>query len=227
MKILLIVIAVIIAFLLIPVTVSGGYDIQPALEIKYLFYKKTVFPKPEKTEGGTAKKKAKPAKAAKHKKKFPLTVGDMIELLPKAVDRLIPPVRKLLKRTVVGKFSLSMTVVGSDAADTAIKFGKINGAVFYAVALLDRIMTLKVKNVDIIPGFAAEQSEFKASATMKAYPLALLIAAIQLGISALILLIPAIKERKRKNRAANAASTQINDRKDDRNGEEKSVGRSA
>ena len=44
MKILLIVIAVIIAFLLIPVTVSGGYDSQPALEIKYLFYKKILMP---------------------------------------------------------------------------------------------------------------------------------------------------------------------------------------
>ena len=151
----------------------------------------------------------------------------MIELLPKAVEKLIPPIRKLLKRTVVGKFSLTVTVVGSDAADTAIKFGKINGAVFYAVALLDRIMTLKVKNVDITPGFAAEQSEFKASAKIKAYPLALLIAAVQLGVSALILLIPAVKQRKRKNRAANTASAQINDRKDDRNGEEKSVGRSA
>ena len=72
MKILLIVIAVIIAFLLIPVTVSGGYDSQPALEIKYLFYKKTVFPKPEKTEGVTAKKKAKPAGGQENRPLVPL-----------------------------------------------------------------------------------------------------------------------------------------------------------
>ena len=68
--------------------------------------------------------------------------------------------------------------------------------------------------------------DFKASAKLKAYPLVLLIAAVQLGITALILLIPAVKERKRKNKAA-AAAIQINDRKDDCNGEEESVGRSA
>ena len=226
MKIFLIILAALIAFLMIPITVSGGYDKEAALEIRYLFYKKTIFPKPDQTQTKTKKKKEKPAEGSKPKKKFPLTVWDMIELLPKAVEKLIPPIRKLLKRTTVGRVSLEMTVVGADAADTAIQFGKINGAVFYAVALLDRVMTLKVKNVDITPGFAAEQSSFKVSAKLKAYPLVILIAAVQLGLKSLMLLIPAVKERKRKNKAA-AAAAQINDRKDDCNGEEKSVGRSA
>lgn len=226
MKILLIILTAVTAFLMLPVTASGGYDGKAQLEIKYLFFRKQLLPKPEKTKPDKTKK-AKADKPVKPKRKFPLTVKDMIGLLPQAIERLIPPIRKLLKRTVIGKFSLQMTVVGSDAADTAIQFGKVNGAVFYTVALLDRIMTLKVKNVDIIPGFTAEQSGFKLSAKIKAYPLALLIAAVQLGISALIMLIPAVRRRKRKNIAAKAAASQINDRKDDLNGEEKSVGRSA
>ena len=67
MKILLIVLVVIIAVLLIPVSASGGYDGEPSLEIRYLFLKKRILPKTEETADKAASKKASKAKKAKPK----------------------------------------------------------------------------------------------------------------------------------------------------------------
>ena len=229
MKIFLIVIIVLTAILLIPVSAKAKYDNAVFLEIRYLFFKKTILPKPpkkaaaaKKSSSAPKKKKPKKPKPDKPKRKIPLGVWEIIELIPKAVEMLLPPIRKLLKRTVIGGFSLEMVVLGDDAADTAIKFGKVNGAVFYAAAVLDRVMTLKTKRIDIHPGFTAEKSEIRAEGEVKAYPLAVIIAAVQLGVSALILLIPALKKKKRKT-IQNKTQTG----KEEPNGKEKSSGRSS
>ncbi len=226
MKIALIVLLLLTLILLIPVKARFGYDGETALDIKYLFIKKKILPKPPKGEKRAVKPgRRKEPKPAKPKRKFPLTVWDMPELVPKAVDMLLPPVRKLLKRTVIAGFKLDIVVVGSDAADTAVKFGKLNGAVVYAVALLDRIMTFKAKRINIYPGFTFEKSDLRAEGDLKAYPLAVLIAAVQLAVFALILLIPVLIKKK-KNKAK-AAQIKNDDRKDDSNGKEKPIGRSA
>jgi len=227
MKIFLMILLLLTLFLLIPVKAEMRYDGELFLAVRYLFVKKNILPKKPETEKKAAKpkKKAKKPKPDKPRRKFPLKAGEMLSLLPKAVDMLLPPVRMLLKRTVIAGFGLDVVVVGSDAADTAIKFGKVNGAVVYAVALIDRIVTLKAKRINIYPGFTFEKSDIRAEGDVKAYPLAVLIAAVQLAVYGLILLVPTLVQKKKIK--AKAAKIKNDDRKDDGNGKEEPVGRSA
>ena len=225
MKIAIIVLLMLTLVLLIPVTAEARYDGEMFLSVKYLFLKKKILPKVPKEKTAKKKKAPKKTKPDRPKRKFPFTVREMLELAPKAVDRLLPPVRRLLKRTVIASFELDAVIVGSDAADTAIKFGKLNAAAVYAVALVDRIVTLKAKRINIYPGFTYEKSDFRACGDIKAYPLAVLIAAVQLAVYGLMLLIPELAKKKKNKAKADRINN--NDRKDDSNGKEEPIGRSA
>ena len=79
--------------------------------------------------------------------------------------------------------------------------------------------------MNIYPGFTFENSDFRAEGDVKAYPLALLIAAVQLAVYGLMLLIPALIKKKKAK--AKSAKINNNDRKDESNGKEKPAGRSA
>lgn len=200
MKIVWLFLLLLTLLLLIPIKAEMSYDGEMSLSVKYLFIKKRILPKPTESEKKPAKAKKKADKPKKAKRKFPFTAGEMLQLAPKAVDMLLPPIRKLLKRTVIAGFELDAVIVGSDAADTAIKFGKLNGAVVYAVALIDRVVTLKAKRINIYPGFTFEKSDISASGDIKAYPLAVLIAAVQLAVYGLMLLVPELVKKKKKRK---------------------------
>lgn len=223
MKIFLAVLAVLILILLIPVRVVASTTPEMTAELRYLFFKKRLYPLEKKEKKAKKPKKEKPPKEPKKKKGFPLTVKEIIALLPKAFSKLIPPVKKLLRRTTIAKFRLKMVVVGSDAAETAIKFGKTNAAVVNAVALIDRIFTLRAKQIDIIPGFESLESEFEGSGEVRAIPLAALIAAVSLGINLLILLLPPLMAKKKNKKS----EIKENTRKDENDGKEESAQRSA
>ena len=223
MKIFLAVLAVLILILLIPVRVVASTTPEMTAELKYLFFKKRLYPLEKKEKKAKKPKKEKPPKEPKKKKGFPLTVKEIIALLPKAFAKLMPPVKKLLRRTTIAKFRLKMVVVGGDAAETAIKFGKTNAAVVNAVALIDRIFTLRAKQIDIIPGFESLESEFEGSGEVRAIPLAALIAAVSLGINLLILLLPPLMAKKKNKNS----EIKENTRKDENDGKEESAQRSA
>ncbi|MBP0980588.1 MAG: DUF2953 domain-containing protein [Oscillospiraceae bacterium] len=223
MKIFLAVLAVLILILLIPVRVVASTTPEMTAELKYLFFKKRLYPLEKKEKKAKKPKKEKPPKEPKKKKGFPLTVKEIIALLPKAFSKLMPPVKKLLRRTTIAKFRLKMVVVGGDAAETAIKFGKTNAAVVNAVALIDRIFTLRAKQIDIIPGFESLESEFEGSGEVRAIPLAALIAAVSLGINLLILLLPPLMAKKKNKKS----EIKENTRKDENDGKEESAQRSA
>lgn len=95
----------------------------------------------------------------------------------------------LLRRTGLARVSLRLVVKGEDAAATALRFGRANAAVYSATAALDRIFSLRVERIEIIPGFSAEQEEYSCSGEIRLFPLAVLIAALQLGFWTLIALI--------------------------------------
>lgn len=97
--------------------------------------------------------------------------------------------QRLLRRTGLARVSLRLVVKGEDAAATALRFGRANAAVYSTVAALDRIFFLRVEQIEIIPGFAAEQEEYSCSGEIRLFPFAVLIAALQLGFWTLIALI--------------------------------------
>lgn len=225
MKIFLAIVILLILVLLIPVKLRWNTSPEITVRISYLFFKKQLLPAGEKAEKSKEPQKEKEEKPEKEKKKKepPLSKKDILSLLPKAWKRLLAPIKRLLRRTTIADLRLKMVVAGDESAETAIKFGKTNAAVVNAIAVIDRIFTLKLRQADIIPGFESCQSSFECSGEVRAVPLAVLIAAVSLLINALILLLPVIISNKK--RRAKAAADDM--RKEDDNGKEEPAERCA
>lgn len=223
MKTFFFITAAIILLLLVPVAARWNTEPVFTLDIKYFFFKKRLLPKEKKEPAAKKPEGAQPMPAKKKKPALPVDTKELIELLPRAVKKLSPPVQRLLRRTTVADFYLRVVVVGSDAADTAIKFGEANAAVFSLIALADRAVLLKTQGVDIIAGFSEQKSSAECRGELRAVPLAVIIAAASILIKALILALPLYKGRKS---AKEKDILQKNDRrKEDSDGKEKSTQR--
>lgn len=228
MKVFGCILLLLILLLLVPVFVVFDKNLEFSVTLKYFWFKRNILPK-KKTETKEAEKPdedREPKEKKKKKKELPATPQEIWELLQKLIPRLTPPVRRLLRRTTIAKFRLRMIVVGDNAADTAIKFGKVNAAVFSFVAVVNRIVTLKVKQIDIIPGFGADLSETSCSGEIRLVPLALLIAGVQFAIWSLVSAFPLLlsKSKDKKDHKQNGNDDTIAERrKEDSNGKETSI----
>ncbi|MFV0496568.1 MAG: hypothetical protein ACK5L0_00145 [Candidatus Fimivivens sp.] len=218
----------IVLFLMVPVIVHIDSAPKLTITVQYLCFKKGILPKSDKATG---KKKARPRakKKKKERKKRALsyTLQELLSLLQTLQRRTSPAVRRLLRRTSLAKFRLRMIVVGEDAAQTAIKFGKTNAQVYNAVAWVKEIIRLKADQIEILPGFGVSRSERSYSGIVRLAPLALLVAGVQIVfwgmISALPLLLKSSKKKTSKNVGGDAAAL----RKEDKNGKETPIERGA
>lgn len=129
------------------------------------------------------------------------TVDLCTELLKKVVNKLL----WILKKIEVRNFLLSLSVVGSDAADTAIKYGAVCAAVYPAVAFLDTNLNFKPKKIDVYADFEGKDIKFKISTDIKASVFTLVLLAVAV-----------LKEffKLKKRVEADLASTENNSVKD-------------
>lgn len=225
MKVFIGILLLLILILLVPIIVVFEAKPKLSVQVKYFGFKKDLFlnEKDDKIKAKKTPKKGQ-AKGKKEKKKGEtFTKTDLWRWYQKLRHRLSPTVRRLLRRTSVGKFRLRIVVVGNDAADTAIRFGKMNQRVFFIVALVDRIMTLKTEQIDIIPGFGAKEKETYCSGVIKLIPIVLLITAFQLGFWGLLAAFPLLRTRS-KGKSTNKTKAQdmpiAEDGKEEKNGQE-------
>ena len=226
MKVFIGILLLLILILLVPIIVVFEANPKLSVQVKYFGFKKALFlnEKDDKIKAQKTPKKG-PAKRKKEKKKreTTFTKTDLWRWYQRLRHRVSPTVRRLLRRTSVGKFRLRIVVVGNDAADTAIRFGKINQRVFFIVALIDRIMTLKTEQIDIIPGFGEEKKETTCSGVIKLIPIVLLITASQLGFWGLLAAFPMLRTRS-KGKSTNQTKAQdmliAKDGKEEKNGQE-------
>ncbi|MFR1434827.1 MAG: DUF2953 domain-containing protein [Acutalibacteraceae bacterium] len=66
--------------------------------------------------------------------------------------------RRALRVIVVDRLQVRLIVVGEDAADTAVRYGKICAAVYPAQAVLETVMKVRRRQIDVEPGFLQEKS---------------------------------------------------------------------
>jgi hypothetical protein len=191
LTVLLGIIALVILLLCIPLgaEIAVG-DGETRVTVRWALLKFPILPARQNDQKKPKKQKKpkqdKPEKPKKPKRAIPsLTKEEIFAIARDALPRCIRPVRKLLKRTTVARFTLSMVVVGQDAAATAIRYGHVSTAVYNAVAVFDRVVTLRIKRIDLVPGFTEETEQLSCSATVRLIPLAAVIAACNLGLIAL------------------------------------------
>lgn len=182
-------------------------DDKTFLTLQYLFFKRDILPEKEKETEQTANDEAaapknKTAKAETKTSKKP-SVKELVPIAIDALPKCIAPIRKLLKRTTVADFELCMVVVGEDAADTAVKFGRMNALVFPAVKMASEIITLKHNRIELIPGFAAEKEQTDLYANVRITPLAALMAAANIAIIVLGAFMRAEKNKPTERKSQN------------------------
>ncbi|KAF5030772.1 hypothetical protein DSECCO2_634690 [anaerobic digester metagenome] len=150
---------------------------------------------------------------------------EMWTLLRKLLRHTSPAVRRLLRRTSLAKFRMRMVVAGGDAADTAIKFGKVNAQVFTAVAVVKEMINLKADQIEILPGFGASQSETSYSGELRLSPFALLVAVVQIAFWGLVSSLPLLLKSRNNKTLKKAGGNVAGARKEDQNGKETSLER--
>lgn len=220
MKIFGCILLLIILLLLVPVRMHIDSAPELTVTVKYLWIKKGILPKEAHRAGKTAPsgEKTERKKKLREKRELPGTWQELFELFQKLLHRTSPAIRRLLRRTSLAKFRLRMIVAGKDAADTAIRFGKVNAQVFTAVAVVKEIIKLKADRIEILPGFGVDKSETSYSGEMRLSPFAVLAAGAQIAFWGLISALPVfLKSRKSKTSKKTGGDTAA--RKEDQNGE--------
>lgn len=154
MAVVLGILILLLVILLIPVRVSAGASSgkAPHAVLRWLFLSIPLFPRPKRKK---TQDKSESSKPGKKKEKPKRSLKPLLAELLARFDRLSRPVQRLLRRTGLARVSLRLVVKGEDAAATALRFGRANAAVYSTVAALDRIFSLRVEQIEIIPGFAA------------------------------------------------------------------------
>lgn len=173
----LIVIGVIISLILIllflPITVDLVYDNSFLVKIKYFGIILFNYPK-AKTIKQNKKTKEKTKVNSKPKKdNFLKTVYDQkgllgsVEYFSNILEIILKKLWWIIKRFKFRRFKFDLIIATSDAANTAIKYGKICAAVYPVFSLLQSLVDFKPKTINISTDFDKSQSEFKISLLVK------------------------------------------------------------
>lgn len=196
------ILALLLLLLLLPVHVSLRYRDGLQVRVRYTFVSLRVYPRPEKP-AKTKKKKQKAEKAAgagrgAGKEEPEGMLAQLEELLKEdgvsAVAAYLQSMAKLaadvlrraLRVIVVDRLEARLIVVGEDAAETAVRYGKICAAVFPAQAVLETVMKVRRRQIRVEPGFLQEKSSAAVELRAHVLPLRALAAAAGLLVRWLV-----------------------------------------
>lgn len=159
------------------------YENELSLQLKVLFLSFTLVPYKKKEKKKTKKKIPKKKKDAKNKdksdeKKKPSYLKKLSE--KKGVSGLLLMISDLAKlftstfkgifaNIVVEKFDVNISVVGEDAADTALSYGKICGVFYSAFSVIcDNVKKCENYHLILNPDFD-DEAKAKAYANVEFY----------------------------------------------------------
>ena len=224
---------VVVVFILFSINLSFiiDYSDKTVVTLKYLFLKFTLVdtskPKKEKKkkkkkkgdeseESDTdeeGKEKGKPKGNSLIKQLYLDQGYDGIERMLRAVGKSLGSFfGSLYKNLVVDELYITMITAGSDAADTAIKHGKLCSWLFPVLGKF--VSTCKVKNYDfdISPDFLATKSEAYVYAKLHVTPLVVLYAVLTLVVRLVFkVLIKVIfsKQKSDKSKSVKSAAKEV------------------
>lgn len=177
--------------LMIPVWLRVTYEEELRIRIRVLAVPVTLYPS-RKKKAGKRLRKAKKVKKAKQpadrKKKGGFSelasmlkedgVGAAVSYLTGIAALAKTAAGRILRAIVVDELALHLTIGGEDAAQTAIRYGKLCGAVFPALALLEGSMRVRRRDVRLSPDFVNGKGGAVLNLRLHAAPLRLLCALV-------------------------------------------------
>ena len=179
---ILLALALLITFLcLLKLRFTAVYHEKLTLILKVLIFEFTLVPfekkeKKKRKKKVPKKKKEKTETKSKKEKKPSLIkklsykkgVEGLFSMLSEIVKLASSTLKGLFTSIVIERFDLSLTVVGEDAADTALKYGKLCGVVYSAVAVICSTAKCEDYNVNVVPDFD-DEAKMKTSAHAQFY----------------------------------------------------------
>lgn len=180
----------------IPITLRASYKEEFWCAVYIGFVKLQLVPaKPKKEKKKKVKKQTpkteQPKKATEKKPSFIKKYGIewLLNLIKKVAELAVSALQDFFSHIMIKKFSLSISVAGDDAADTAIKYGKYCAVVYPAVGTIVRVVKSKGYGVDINPNFSEKaETEINFDFVARVFVFRLVALAVKHGIKGLKLL---------------------------------------
>lgn len=213
-----IVLGVLLLINLTPVGAVFRYEDAAELKLKIGPFRKQLIPAKPKTQKQLekqAKKKAKKAaKKAEQKKKKQAAALTQEPKEPAQPKPLSQKLRELMqwarlggqllgsvfRRLRIGRLTVHIRLGGSDCAKLAENCGKCNAAVGAALPYVERVLTIRKRDIQIAPDFVAGETEFYAELSARFLVADLVGIALKYGFRAVRLLFSQKKSNKQSNR---------------------------
>lgn len=180
----------------IPITLRASYKEDFWCAVYIGFVKLQLVPaKPKKEKKKKVKKRTpkteQPKKATEKKPSLIKKYGIewLLNLIKRVAELAVSALQDFFSHILIKKFSLSISVAGDDAADTAIKYGKYCAVVYPAVGTIVRVVKCKGYGVDINPNFSEKaETEINFDFVARVFVFRLVALAVKHGIKGLKLL---------------------------------------
>lgn len=179
----------------IPITLRASYKENFWCAVYIGFVKLQLVPAKPKKEKKKVKKQTpkteQPKKATEKKPSLIKKYGIewLLNLIKRVAELAVSALQDFFSHILVKKFSLSISVAGDDAADTAIKYGKYCAVVYPAVGTIVRVVKCKGYGVDINPNFSEKaETEINFDFVARVFVFRLVALAVKHGIKGLKLL---------------------------------------
>lgn len=215
------IIVLIVILFSIKVSVTAEYADSFSLDVQWLFIKLHIFPQ---TEEQKAKREAKKAKKEEKKKKKPEEekkeedkpsepkknifkefyenqgFGATVELIQTTAAQLGGFMGSIYRAFVIEKLKLLLKVSsGDDAAQNAIKYGKVCSAVYPSMGFICSNMKVKKYEVNVVPDFISQENKAQFALSLSVRPIKLTNAVVVLAFRLLFkVLLKLLKGSKKK-----------------------------
>ena len=223
------IIALIVILFSIKVSVTAEYADSFSLDVQWLFIKLHIFPQ---TEEQKAKREGKKSKKEEKKKKKPEKekpeeekkeenkpsepkknifkefyenqgFGATVELIQTAAAQLGGFMGSIYRAFVIENLRLFLKVSsGDDAAQNAIKYGKVCSAVYPSMGFICSNMKVKKYEVNVVPDFISQENKAQFALSLSVRHIKLTNAVVVLAFRLLFkVLLKLLKGSKKKNKS--------------------------
>lgn len=219
------IIALFLIILSIPLSVYGYYDEEFILYVKYTFFKFYIYPpqdrpkKEKKEKEKPEKKKEKKPDDNKKGDNFIVTfyknqgVSGIIDLIGNVMAILKKSGKSIFRAFHIKHLYIKILVSSSDAAQTAVDYGKMCAKVYPSIGFITSNIKSKNVRVNVSPDFLGNKNKGSFSTKVNIIPRTLLGAIIVLGVKMVIQLIKIMisnsKAAAEKSKSKQAAAKRI------------------
>lgn len=192
----------------LPVFVTAEWNEKLTVKIKYLFFRFTVVPAPEKKKKPKQEKEPeqKPAKPKKKQRKKH-TPDEIIDGFIDAVHRYGPGTKMILRNIRVHKLEGFWKIAGEDAAACAVRYGRVCALLNTAFGFIRNLVRIEKTKLKVYPDFLAEEEEIRVYTEIEANPIVILIGGVRIAFAFLKNMI------KKQKKETSKKGAYINERK--------------